>query len=82
MAANPNNPEMIPIEQVAQELGTTVLSVLMHIKRNLLVGHEVDGAWLVTTESLARLALDGHGRQAATLCRSSCSKAGGCGSCQ
>jgi hypothetical protein len=63
------------------ELETTVLSVLMHIKRKLLVAREIDGAWLVSRESLDRFRLDGQSGEGLALCRSACSSKGGCGSC-
>jgi hypothetical protein len=66
----------IPIERAAQELGTTVLAVLMHIKRKRLEGVEIDGAWYVTAESLAAFRPEAPG--AATICRGHCAGHGGC----
>ena len=47
--------EMIGIEEAARRLGSTPLNTLMHIKRGLLKGIEVDGAWLVDRRSLEAL---------------------------
>lgn len=68
----------IPIEQAAQELGTTVLALLMQIKRERLQGIESDGAWYVTAESLEAFRREGP-LSAAHLCRGHCAN-GGCGS--
>jgi hypothetical protein len=73
--------DLVPIEAVAKELETTVLSVLMHIKRKLLAAQEVDGAWLVSRESLEQFRRDGSSREDLALCRSACASKGGCGSC-
>ena len=73
--------DLVPIEEVAKELGTTVLSVLMHIKRNLLAAREVDGAWLVSRESLEHFRQNGQDRKGLDLCQSACTKKGGCSSC-
>ena len=45
--------ELLPIQAVAERLKTTPLNVLMHIKRGLLEGQEVDGAWFVPAPALA-----------------------------
>jgi hypothetical protein len=81
MAAQSPPPDFVSIEEVANELGTTVISVLMHIKRNLLAAREIDGAWLVSRESLDQFQLDGQSREGLALCRSACASKGGCGSC-
>jgi hypothetical protein len=73
--------DLVPIEAVAKELETTVLSVLMHIKRKVLAAQEIDGAWLVSRESLEHFRQPGQGRQSLELCRSATAKKGGCGSC-
>jgi hypothetical protein len=53
----------------------------MHIKRKLLAAREIDGAWLVSRESLEHFRQNGQGRQSLELCRSACAKKGGCSSC-
>ena len=70
----------LPLETAAQQLGTTPLNVLMHIKRRLLVAEDRDGQWYVDPDSLAALQLDKGGADK-SLCRSQCSSAGGCKSC-
>lgn len=70
----------LPLEAAAQQLGTTPLNVLMHIKRRLLVAEDRDGQWYVDPASLATLQLDKGGADK-TLCRSQCASAGGCKSC-
>nr|WP_320115945.1 hypothetical protein [uncultured Desulfuromonas sp.] len=43
---------MCTLERAAEILGTTPMSVLMHLKHKLMVGHEVNGQWYVTLDSL------------------------------
>lgn len=81
MTMNEKNPGMVPVEEVAKELGTTALNVMMHIKRNLLEGREIDGSWFVTGESLTNYRRDGEALAGSTLCSPSCSSKSGCGSC-
>lgn len=80
MAIKESEPGLVPVERVAQELGTTALSVLMHIKRKVLDGREIEGAWYVTGESLASYSREGH-EKGRTLCRSSCAAGSGCSTC-
>lgn len=70
---------LIPIEEAARMLRTTSLSIYMHIKRELIVGCEMDEHWFVDSKSLAAFTAS-HGGASRSLCRSHCSKAGGCGS--
>lgn len=81
MSAKLSQTDLVPIEEVAKELGTTVISVLMHIKRKRLIGREVDGAWQVSRESMVHFCQEGQERQGLELCRSACAKKGGCSSC-
>ncbi|MBE0597373.1 MAG: hypothetical protein IH614_08895, partial [Desulfuromonadales bacterium] len=46
---------MVPLEQAAEQLATTSLHVLVHLKRGLLVGVETAEGWEVTAASLAAL---------------------------
>lgn len=74
-------PTWLPIAEAARELGTTPLNVLMHIKRGSLVGQESAGVWQVDAASLLVL-LDQRDRgDLSAVCRSACSRAGGCTSC-
>ncbi|OHB33483.1 MAG: hypothetical protein A2X84_13815 [Desulfuromonadaceae bacterium GWC2_58_13] len=70
---------LVPIEEAARMLKTTSLSIYMHIKRKLIVGCEVDDHWFVDGDSLAAFTAV-HSGASRGLCRSHCSKAGGCGS--
>ena len=81
MTAKSTPTDLVPIEVVAKELGTTEISVLMHIKRKLLSAREVDGAWLVSRESLEHFRRNGQITEGRELCRSACANRGGCSSC-
>ena len=80
MTTIPKPSDFLPLETVAQQLGTTPLNVLMHIKRRLLVAEDRDGQWYVDPASLAALRLDKGGVDK-SLCRSQCAASGGCKSC-
>jgi len=45
--------EKLSIAEVATAMKTTSLNVMMHIKRGLLVGEEIDGVWYIPADSLA-----------------------------
>ncbi|WP_432822168.1 hypothetical protein [Trichloromonas sp.] len=79
MSADNDCSNLVPIDEAATQLGTTELSVLMHIKRKLIAGQEIDGQWFIDGASLDAYAV-AHGGASRSLCRSHCSKAGGCGS--
>jgi len=82
MSQETNNEEMVAAEEAARAMETTVLSVMMHIKRKLLEGYEVDGKWYVSAESLAAFLAQGGRETAPLVCRSGCgAKKGGCASC-
>jgi len=70
------------ISEVAQALGTTPVNVLLFIKRGLLVGREDENGWLVDGESFAAFRDSEAGQDGRAHCRSACSRAGGCGSCE
>ncbi|MCM2264089.1 MAG: hypothetical protein NDI73_02745 [Desulfuromonadales bacterium] len=70
-----------PLAEAARLLGTTPLNVLMHIKRGLLVGVELDSSWLVEPESLSALLRKRSAGAVPAVCRSGCGKAHGCQSC-
>ncbi len=72
--------KLLPAAQAAEEMGTTPLGVLMHLKRRLLDGVEKEGEWLVTRESLDRLLARAGGAEKG-LCRSACASASKCGGC-
>jgi hypothetical protein len=70
------------IDEVAQALGTTPVNVLLFIKRGLLAGREDEDGWLVDGESFAAFRNSEAGQDGRAHCRSACSRAGGCGSCE
>ena len=72
----------ISVAEVAEALGTTPLNVLLFIKRGLLVGREVENGWMVDGESFAVFRDSEAGQAGRAPCRSACSRADGCGSCE
>jgi len=82
MAQETTSGEMVTAEEAARAMQTTVLSVMMHIKRRLLEGRELDGKWYVGAASLADFLAASGGEKAPVVCRSGCAaKKGGCASC-
>ena len=74
--------EMVAAEEAAKAMQTTVLSVMMHIKRKLLEGQELNGRWYVSATSLTDFLTQSGGETAPVVCRSGCAaKKGGCASC-
>lgn len=72
----------LPLAHAAETLGTTPLNVLMHIKRGLLLGVELDSSWMVDPKSLTALLSKRSEGKVPAVCQSGCAKrAGGCGSC-
>lgn len=72
----------LPLVSAAEQLGSTPLNVLMHIKRGLLVGREGAAGWLVDADSLGALLARRQAGAAPTVCRSGCGKpARSCGNC-
>ena len=71
----------VPISAAAQELHSTELNVLMHIKRGFLQGKECDGAWWIDRASLDALLVKTGGCKADNVFASGCAKKGACGSC-
>jgi len=45
---------MLPLGEVATQLATTELHVLMHIKKGLLEAQEIEGQWYIKPETLAQ----------------------------
>lgn len=73
--------KMITLEEAASRLQTTPLNVLMHLKRGLLQGVELEeGGWEVDAESLAALQTQTGGVKAEGVCASGCSRKHSCGS--
>ncbi len=71
----------LSLAQVAAIMGSTPLNVLMHIKRGVLKGVEVDGEWRIDPASLDELLEKRREGEIPAVCKSSCSKAHGCKSC-
>lgn len=70
--------EYLPAAAAAEQLATTETRILMLLKQGALSGELVEGAWFVTTASLA--CYDPQAGQSGTQaqCRTSCSGSG-CG---
>lgn len=64
--------ELLSVAAVANVLKTTPLNVLMHIKRGLLSGEEVDGVWYVLATSLDNYLLNTEGAAHGSLCKRHC----------
>lgn len=72
--------EKISLEEAAGRLQSTPLNVLMHIKRGLLIGEEIDGSWLVEVAALERFLAEKAVAPQAPLCQSACAhKCPSCG---
>ena len=71
--------EKLSVAAVAATLETTTMSVMMHIKRGLIKGEEIDGCWYVAADSLAAYQGQADGAARGELCKSSCKH--GCSSC-
>lgn len=69
----------IPLEEAARALNSTPLNILMHVKRGLLQGGEVEGLWMIDSQSLAALLQVSGDGQASGVCASGCSKKTACG---
>jgi len=82
MASKQSTSADMSVDEVAEALGTTPLNVLLFIKRGLLAGREVQDGWVVDGESFAAFRDSEAGQAGRAPCRSACSRAGGCGSCE
>jgi len=82
MSQEAKGEKMVAVEEAAKAMQTTVLSVMMHIKRKLLEGRELDGRWYISAASLAAFLAQSGGESAPVVCRTGCAaKKGGCSSC-
>jgi hypothetical protein len=75
--------DLLSVNDVALDLGTTPLNVLLYIKRGQLAGQEIDGKWYVEAASLEALKSETTGVGSAP-CKPACghgSHGGGCGGC-
>ena len=73
------NQEHLSLAEVARIMETTTLSVMMHIKKGLLKGEEIEGVWYVASGSLQEYLQQSGGAAYGELCKSKCGHA--CGSC-
>jgi hypothetical protein len=64
--------EYLSAAEVAGKLCTTELKVLMLLRQKALCGHQIDGTWFVTAESLASYDPNSVA-PASPACRTSCS---------
>jgi hypothetical protein len=72
--------EKLTVAEVATTMKTTPLNVMMHIKRGLLSGEEVDGVWYVPADSLAGYLSDSHRGSNGSVCKSKSHCGQGCAS--
>lgn len=71
--------EKLSINDVAAQLKTTPLNILMHIKRGMLLGAEEEGGWMIDKDSLDTLLAKTGGVKATDVCASGCAKKHACG---
>ncbi len=69
---------LLSISEVAKQMKSTELNVLMHVKRGLIKGEEVEGEWFVSQASLAEF-MDSHAGKA-DVCEKKHHCGAGCGS--
>lgn len=72
--------EKLTVNQVAIAMQTTSMSVMMHIKRGLLPGEEIAGAWYVPANALASYLSEAGGAVHGSLCTSKSHCGQGCSS--
>lgn len=71
--------DLLTVADVATTMKTTTLNVMLHIKRGLLVGEEIEGMWYVQPASLSSFLNNAAGAARGSLCKSTCGH--GCSSC-
>lgn len=72
--------ERLSVAEVATSMKTTPMNVMMHIKRGLLAGEEIDGVWYVPADSLARYLNNPDRSSNGSVCKSKSHCGQGCGS--
>ncbi len=70
---------LLPIGEAASQMKSTDLNVLMHVKRGLIKGEEIDGEWFVEQTSLTEFMASHAGKADVCEKKHHCG-AGGCGS--
>lgn len=76
--------DLVSLEDAAQQLATTPVNVLLHVKRGRLAGREVQGIWRIEAASLQQLQQTLAAAQAtsgAAECRPACHHGKACGGC-
>ncbi len=71
---------LLPLDQAAEQMDTTELNVLMHIKRNKIKAEEHDGKWFVHRTSLDNFLISPDRPETVVTCKTHCCNSG-CGSC-
>lgn len=70
--------EKLTVAEVATSMKTTSVNVMMHIKRGLLAGEEIDGAWYVPADSLASYLSDASRGSNGSVCKAKSHCGSGC----
>ena len=78
MARIINSISYLTADETAEKLQTTPTRILMLLKGKALEGMQINGEWLVSSDSMACFKPDGKGQQSAAGCASHCS-ASSCG---
>ncbi len=73
--------ELVPVAEAAEAMETTQLNVMMHLKRRLLDGCEVDDAWFVKRQSLESYLTQHNSGERPMVCADKKCPSTGCGSC-
>ena len=72
--------EKLAVTEAAASMETTPLNIMMHIKRGLLSGEEIEGTWYVSAASLASYLSDPNRGQHGSVCKSKSHCGQGCSS--
>lgn len=71
-----DNEKWVPVKVAAEELGTTTVNLLMHLKNGRIVGEETLDGWRVSIASLKEFQAEAQSGDPRHICKSGC---GGCG---
>ena len=72
--------EKLTVNEVATTMKTTPMNVMMHIKRGLLAGEEIEGSWYVSADSLASYLSDANRGVNGSVCKAKSHCGQGCSS--
>lgn len=70
--------EKLTVAEVAISMRTTPINVMMHIKRGLLAGEEIEGVWYVPADSLASYLSEGGRGSNGRVCKAKSHCGDGC----